>query len=167
MIACLDVDYRHNTGVAACLVAQSWQSSQAANVYAKTIRDIAPYEPGAFYKRELPCLLQVLQLVQEALDFIIVDSYVWLDDAQTHWGMGAHLYDALQNKTPIIGVAKTHYAGSDGVARQVLRGQSQSPLFVTAIGVDVDWAAQQVELMHGNYRLPTLLKEVDYLCRNF
>ena len=81
--------------------------------------------------------------------------------------MGAHLYDALGSRTPIIGVAKTHYEGSDHVARQVLRGQSQSPLFVTAIGVDVDWAAQQIELMHGNYRLPTLLKEVDYLCRSF
>lgn len=167
MIACLDVDYRHTTGVAACLVANDWHSSQAANVYAKTIRDIAPYEPGAFYKRELPCLLQVLQLVQEALDFIIVDSYVWLDSAKTHQGMGAHLYYALHEKIPVIGVAKTHYEGTDEVAREVLRGQSRSPLFVSAIGADLDWAADQVCNMHGLHRIPTLLKEVDSLCRSF
>lgn len=165
MIACLDVDYRLNKGVAACLVANDWHNSQAVNVYATTIHDILPYEPGAFYKRELPCLLQVLGLVQEALDFIVVDSYVWLDQALSHRGMGAHLYYALHGRVPVIGVAKTHYEGTDEVAIEVFRGDSRSPLYVTAIGVETAWAAEKVRIMHGNFRLPTLLKEVDSLCR--
>ena len=64
----------------------------------------------------------------------------------------------------VVGVAKTRFAGAaDAVA--VCRGGSRSPLFVTAVGVDVQEAAQKVAAMHGPYRLPTLLKRVDQLAR--
>ena len=167
MIACLDVQYSNTSGVAACVVASNWYASQALNVYATTIHNIAPFEAGAFYKRELPCLLQVLNLVQEALDFIVVDSYVWLDNQREKKGLGAYLYEALDCKIPIIGVAKTKFEGADNITELVYRGNSQNPLYVTSIGVELDWAAQQIYMMHGDYRLPTLLKEADTLCRSF
>jgi len=168
MIACLDVDYRgEHVGVAACLVAQEFYSSAPLNVYAATLSDIAPYESGAFYKRELPCLLAVLAKVREAIDYIVVDSYVWLDNERTRQGMGAHLYYALHERVPVIGVAKTYFEGTNEAAVEVLRGQSRAPLFVSSIGVEVAWAAQQVRMMHGEHRLPTLLREVDQMCRNF
>jgi len=166
MIACVDVDYNQNEeGLAACLVFEHWHSASASNTYAAVIADVEPYEAGAFYKRELPCVLEVLSYVAETLDFIIVDSYVWLDN-QRKKGMGAHLYTSLKEKIPVIGVAKTKFVGANEVAIPVLRGDSKVPLYVTAAGVDTRWAAQQIRQMHGDFRLPTLLKEVDKLCRS-
>lgn len=42
-----------------------------------TCREIAPYQPGEFYRRELPCLLAVLACGPVA-EVIVVDGYVWL-----------------------------------------------------------------------------------------
>jgi deoxyribonuclease V len=165
MIACLDVDYKNDEGLAACLIFEQWHSASAANTYAAVIDNVAPYEAGAFYKRELPCLLEVLSYVSETLDFIIVDSYVWLDN-QHKKGMGAYLYQSLKEKIPVIGVAKTEFVGANEVAVPIIRGDSKVPLFITAAGVNLQWAAHQIQQMHGNFRLPTLLKEVDRLCRS-
>ena len=165
MIACLDVDYRATGGaVVACLVFEKWESAAASNVYAAVLDQVAEYESGAFYKRELPCLLAALAKVKEPLDFILVDSYVFLDN-QRKAGMGAHLYEALNPKIPVIGIAKTYFVGTDEIAAPVKRGSSQNPLFVSAIGVETAWAATKIQQMHGLNRLPTLLKEVDSLCR--
>jgi deoxyribonuclease V len=73
------------------------------------------------------------------------------------------LHEALGGAVPVVGVAKTRFASAAAV--DVVRGDSQKPLFVTAAGVDVEWAAEQVKRMHGPYRIPTLLKRVDQLCR--
>ena len=48
----------------------------------------------------------------------------------------------------------------------MLRGGGARALWVTAIGLDADEAAERVRRMHGTYRLPTLLKHVDQLCRS-
>jgi len=47
----------------------------------------------------------------------------------------------------------------------VLRGDSRRPLYVTAAGLDPAAAALHVRSMHGPFRIPTLLKRVDQLCR--
>jgi deoxyribonuclease V len=47
-----------------------------------------------------------------------------------------------------------------------LRGDSSRPLYVTALGVDVETAAEDVRRMHGRFRLPTMLKRADRLCRD-
>ena len=51
-------------------------------------------------------------------------------------------------------------------AYELLRGTSQRPLFVTAIGIDYGQAARWIGRMHGDNRLPTILKQVDRLARN-
>jgi deoxyribonuclease V len=61
-------------------------------------------------------------------------------------------------------VAKSHSAGVQ-VARPVVRGTSRRPLWVTAAGIGPDTAADRVRGMHGPFRVPTLLKRVDHLCR--
>jgi deoxyribonuclease V len=38
-------------------------------------------------------------------------------------------------------------------------------LFITAAGVSLERAADYIKAMHGPFRLPTLLKRVDQLCR--
>jgi deoxyribonuclease V len=122
---------------------------------------VAPYQPGQFYRRELPCLLSVLATVAEPLEAIVVDGYVWLSDDRP--GLGAHLYEALGHREAVIGVAKTRFAGAE--AEPVIRGGSRRPLYVSAAGLERAAAARHIERMHGTYRLPTLLRRVDQLCR--
>ncbi|HYH68074.1 MAG TPA: endonuclease V [Urbifossiella sp.] len=119
---------------------------------------VADYEPGSFYRRELPCLLGVLALGPRP-DVVVVDGYVWL--AGDVPGLGAHLHAALGGV--VVGVAKTRFASAAAV--EVCRGASRSPLFVTAAGAAAEVVAAWVAKMHGPYRVPTLLKRVDALAR--
>lgn len=162
MLACVDVDYRDDVTVAACVLFREWGDASESAHHVDLGPPAAAYEPGQFYRRELPHLLRVLALVPEPLEAIVVDGYVWL--GQDKPGLGAHLYEALGRAVPVIGVAKTSFHSSD-VALPVLRGQSQRPLFVTAVGLSAPTAAEHVQRMHGPSRLPTLLGRVDRLCR--
>ena len=121
-----------------------------------------PTEPGHFYRRELPHLLRVLAGVQEPLEAIIVDGYVWLGADKP--GLGAHLYEALCRAVPVIGVAKTPYV-TTGPALPIVRGQSLRPLLITAIGMETATAAEHIRRMHGASRMPYLLTQVDRLSR--
>lgn len=165
MIACLDVDYRENEAIAACVLFEQWHDEEPYALFIEQIDDIAPYEPGQFYKRELPCLMRVLKQVSEPIDVIVIDGYVWLDENMRP-GLGGHLYEALEQRVPIVGVAKTNFATAESIAEKVYRGDSERPLYVTAVGVDAPEIATQIQAMHGEYRIPTLLKRVDQLCRN-
>ena len=164
MLACLDVDYRDDKAVAAGVLFRDWPDGEPARELVRIIDHIEPYVPGQFYKRELPCLLTVLADVSEPLEAILIDGYVWLKDEQTP-GLGGHLFEALGRKVPVIGVAKTRFLTAV-VARPVTRGDSDRPLYVTAAGIDADEAARHGASMHGAFRLPTIIKRVDWLCRN-
>jgi deoxyribonuclease V len=165
MIACLDVDYRDDQGVAGCVLFHNWPDEHSQAQLVEVIQPVQPYQPGQFYRRELPCLLAVLSKVTDPLTAILIDGYVWLHDEHTP-GLGGHLHAALGRGTPVIGVAKTRFA-SAGAAVAVLRGGSQQPLYVTAAGMEPVLAARHVQRMHGPYRLPTMLRLVDQLCRQF
>ena len=162
MIAFTDVQYRDTDATAACIVADGWSAETASAEWTTLISPIAPYEPGAFYKRELPCLLEVLRRAPP-LTHVVIDGYVWLD-TQRAPGLGARLYDALGGRTPVIGLAKTAYKGSE-MAVPVMRPGSAKPLFLTCIGVEEAQALQLVSQLHGAHRLPTLVKRVDSLAR--
>ena len=163
-MACLDVDYREPGAVAACVLFRDWTDERPAAEAVVRIESVAPYEPGRFYRRELPCLLAVLEAIDERPGVVVIDGYVWLGDEHDP-GLGAHLHRALGGQAAVIGVAKTRFRGAR-LAREVRRGGSRSPLYVTAAGMDVAEAADQVRGMHGPYRIPTLLKMVDHLCRD-
>jgi deoxyribonuclease V len=162
MLACVDVDYRPDSTVAACVLFRAWEDATEAAHLVERGPPAAPYEPGQFYRRELPHLLQVLAAVSEPLEAVVIDGYVWL--AEERPGLGAHLYEALGRRVPVIGVAKTAFHSSH-VAVPVLRGQSRRPLFVTAAGMDASAATDCLRRMHGPSRIPTLLGRVDRLCR--
>ncbi|MEM6298477.1 MAG: endonuclease V, partial [Bacteroidota bacterium] len=133
------------------------------NIFRVVVNEIAPYESGSFYKRELPCLLRLLEEVESYSTTIIIDGYCWLSD-ETQKGLGAYLYETLEGQIPVIGVAKNAFKNSQ-VAQPLYRGESQKPLYVTAVGMPLDEAVKNIEQMHGEYRLPTLLKAVDRLAR--
>jgi deoxyribonuclease V len=161
MIACVDVDYRDDSAQAACVLLSSWADADAAGEHVETITSVKPYQPGQFYLRELPCLRAVLAKVPDTVDVVVIDGYVWLGEARP--GLGARLYEALDRVVPVVGVAKTRFAGAGGIP--VLRGDSRKPLIVTAAGMAPEMAARHVEAMHGPFRIPTLLRRVDQLCR--
>lgn len=164
MILCLDVDYRDNFAQAAGLVFEDWPVATAIKEYTTLISPVAAYEPGSFYKRELPCLLALINQVEESVDYIIVDGYVWLNETKQP-GLGAYLFEALPKSIPVIGVAKNAFRQKNPYAKEIRRGESDKPLFVTSVGVEIDLAVTYIGNMHGNFRIPTLLKKVDQLAR--
>ena len=164
MLACVDVDYRSDgSAFAACVTFDAWPAEHPAEVVLARIDSVEPYEPGEFYRRELPCLLRVIRDVPVTLDAILVDGYVTLDPAGRP-GLGSRLHEALHSAIPVIGVAKTRYRAAT-MAIPVLRGKSRVPLWITAAGIDTALGASHVRSMHGRHRIPTLLGLVDRLAR--
>lgn len=168
MIAALDVDYRGEAGaehaVAACVLFEGWQAAEPAREWTVTVERVAPYLPGEFYRRELPCLLAALADVTEPLECVVIDGYVWLGKVGERPGLGAKLYDELGGRVPVVGVAKNPFEGARAQV-MVHRGGSDRPLFLTSVGIDRGEAVQRVQSMHGEHRLPTLLARADALCR--
>jgi deoxyribonuclease V len=158
MLAFLDVHYTEPTARAACVLAHGWADAGACGQHTVEVSPISPYEPGKFYRRELPCLLAVLRLAP-ALEVVIIDGYVWLDEHHAP-GLGAHLFEALERQVPVVGIAKTAFKGSP-MAERVLRPSSKKPLFITSIGLPQPEAARLVSTMHGAARLPTLVRLAD------
>jgi deoxyribonuclease V len=164
LIAILDAAYKEAGAGIGCVLAEDWASSAAAVQFAKYVAGIPEqYEPGAFYKRELPLLLAMIEALPFTPHAYVIDGYVWLGLEKP--GLGAHLYSALGSCAPIVGIAKTPFHG-DTCSIPVSRGQSKHPLLITAAGIEVDEAAALVATMHGEHRIPTLLKLADRLARD-
>lgn len=164
MILAVDAQYAgdgQTTGMVAGVSCDQWTDKQVKEAHAFPVTDVAPYEPGQFYKRELPCILAVLDRLKSQPEVIIVDGYV--DTSPDHPGLGRHLFDALKGEIPVIGVAKTSFHGADHV--EVFRGDSKKPLYVTAAGMNVQEAATHIQQMSGKFRIPDMLKAVDSLAR--
>jgi deoxyribonuclease V len=194
VIGCVDVDYRDTGVTAACVGAEGWSSELARiEVVVRAPGRPAAYQPGAFYERELPYLLEVLERMPP-LELVIVDAYVWLGPARP--GLGKRLHDVRGGI--VVGVAKTRFAGAEASgggaeasaggfevsaggaevsaggfdvsaggfeAIEVRRGDSDRPLYVTAVGLEPAAAAAHVAAMHGEFRIPTLLRRADALAR--
>jgi deoxyribonuclease V len=160
-IVALDVDYRQNHAIAAGVWFQNWTDETPLFEQTVLIDKVEEYQPGEFYRRELPCLLEVLKCGPMP-SIIVIDGYVWLADRKP--GLGAKLHEAIQCQSAVIGVAKTKFHSATDCV-ELLRGQSQSALFVSSVGVDVQQAALLIGEMHGEFRIPTLLKRVDHFAR--
>ena len=149
--------------------------------------DFGPYIPGEFYKRELPCLMDLLRKVpnlDKDFDAIVIDSLAWIPSSTTTLdGLGIRLENALISegliysreedtrdmatfgRPGIIGVAKTPFKGVEdhhGIAK-VYRGKSKTPLYVntTWFGYSSYSAGECIRSMAGSARIPTLLKMLD------
>jgi deoxyribonuclease V len=163
MIACVDVYYRDSEASAAMVTFRAWSDAKAIGETVVQVANVQPYESGQFFRRELPCLLAVLKTAPSA-QIVVIDGYVWLEGSAKP-GLGAHLCEALGGGVAVVGVAKTRFQGAEGV-REITRGVSKRPLFITAAGMELELAARGVLSMHGNHRIPTLLARVDYLSRH-
>ena len=161
-IGCFDVHYKDPRAAVACVVLSSWQSSEPAECIVKTVDGVMPYEPGAFYRRELPCIEAVLTELNLVPEVLVIDGYVWLGKGKK--GLGAHLYEARGMSGAVVGIAKAPFLGADPV-QEVFRGRSQRPLFVSAVGMELAEACACVREMHGEFRMPWAMSEVDRLAR--
>ena len=163
----IDVGYDEKIANAASLSFENWDDSSPTEEKKIRIENIADYEPGKFYLRELPCILESLnQYDLDKVDTIIIDGFVWLNSEKKP-GLGAYLFDKLEKKIPVIGVAKRKFHGENIFMKTIERGESKNPLFVTAEGIEVNVAAELIKNMHGDFRIPTLLKMVDGLSREW
>lgn len=153
----VDVRYHDAFAVAAGIGFLAWTDAVAS--WAGTVTADAPaaYQAGQFWRRELPPILSLLAVVPWRPEVVVIDAYVDLGAERP--GLGRHLHDAVG--IPVVGVAKTEFAGAPAV--RVLRGRSARPLFVTAVGIDPLVAAARVEGMHGPSRIPALLAAADRL----
>ncbi|MFO7964880.1 MAG: endonuclease V [Desulfobacterales bacterium] len=161
MISAFDVKYfEDGSAVVAAVVFEKFNDAAPISTYRKNIDRVNEYVPGSFYRRELPCILSLLADIRETIDTIIIDGYVYLGNRP---GLGAYLKAETGEAFTIIGVAKSCFKGS--AAAKVYRGRSRNPLYISASGMDQAKAADLVARMHGKYRIPTLLKEVDQLTK--
>lgn len=162
-ILAVDVQYDGDVSArVAGITIVDWDGTRFTDSHSFVKYEIEPYTPGEFYRRELPCALDLLGRLKTQPDIIIVDGYV--DIGVDHPGLGRHLFNALSGHVVVVGVAKTSFYGAPHV--EVTRGHmSKKPLYVTAAGISVDDAADRVKNMAGMHRIPDLLKSVDTLAR--
>lgn len=161
MIYAFDTYYLNGQAKTVCLGFEDWLAQAPDFELVEFIQEPGEYESGAFYKRELPCILSILKQINlQKGDILVVDGYVVLSDAGK-LGLGGYLYHELQKEYPIVGVAKKAFKDNVVHVREVLRGESKNPLFITSLGIDVDTATRSIEAMYGAYRMPDLLRLLD------
>ena len=165
----LDVHYQDHKGAdntTAIVTGARFSGIEEAVVLSEhrvEVSDVAPYESGQFYKREMPCLLALIEQITAPFDVIIIDGYVFLD-GMNKAGLGKYLYDNLTDQKPIIGIAKNRFCDiTEDYA--VWRGVSKHPLYVTSIGLNNEQAKTWVQTMDGKHRIPTMVNHVDRLGR--
>ncbi|QZT37190.1 endonuclease V [Halosquirtibacter xylanolyticus] len=161
MILAFDTYYFEDKAKTVCVAFEQWKDEKPIEIYEEIISGVEEYEPGAFYKRELPCIMSLLQKIAIVkIDCIVVDGFVVLDDLGKN-GLGGYLYELLEEKIPIVGVAKSGFRDNQKHVLKLYRGGSVKPLFITAKGVNLDKAFDCIASMHGKYRNPTILQILD------
>ena len=158
MMFCVDAAYEGDRA-AVCATGFRYARSRApARILTAFVKGVDDYVPGSFFRRELPCLMKVIGNIQDEINLLIIDGYVWLPGNMP--GLGARLYLALNSRVPVIGIAKSPFRGSRGVLK-VLRGESIRPLYVTSIGIQLREASELVRNMAGGFRIPDMMRIAD------
>jgi deoxyribonuclease V len=166
MILAFDTYYFENNAKTVCIQFEKWNDFTITKTFEETLSDVEEYKSGEFYKRELPCILSLLKSIDlSECEAIIIDGFVIIDDNQNN-GLGGYLYNSLNCKIPIIGVAKNNFLKIEKFKKEILRGESKKPLYITSKGINLNKAAELIKKMDGKYRIPDLLKKVDSLGRN-
>jgi len=157
----VDVHYREGYAKVVAIEFDKWTDKVPSKISEEIIENVEEYISGEFYRRELPCILEILKKTNKSnLEMIIIDGYVQLDD-DGKAGLGMYLYESLNKKIPIIGVAKKGFKDNVKHVVKVERGISKNPLYVTTIGLDLQDSANRIKNMAGEFRIPDLLKILD------
>jgi deoxyribonuclease V len=60
MIYAFDTYYFDNYANTVCIAFENWNSGKETKIYTAKTAIISDYKSGAFYKRELPCIINFL-----------------------------------------------------------------------------------------------------------
>ncbi|OXA75885.1 endonuclease V [Flavobacterium columnare] len=143
----------------------NWEDAEPKETIIDIKQGIEEYIPGEFYKRELPCIEALLKKIPlEKLEIIIIDGHIYVDDS-LKYGLGGYVWELLEKKIPIIGVAKNAFHSNKTTVEPVYRGESKKPLYVSTIGIEIGKAVGHLKNMHGNFRIPSILKELDTITK--
>jgi deoxyribonuclease V len=165
MIIALDVHYKDDGSAKSVGTLFDWSDVLPKEILIEYINETDEYIPGEFYKRELPCLLKIIEKVNiNDLEAIVIDGYVYIDNDK-RFGLGGHLWQALNKQIPIIGVAKNFYHGNTETVKQIYRGKSKKPLYISSIGLELDMVSDFIIQMPGEFRMPDLLKQLDTITK--
>jgi len=163
-ILAIDVYYRAENAKAVGVIF-NWEDTKPAEVIIEYIEGVGDYVPGEFYKRELPCIQRIFEVVNlNTIDAIIIDGHMYVDNSG-NFGLGGYALRLLKNKVPVIGVAKSSFFANKETVFEVLRGESKNPLYVSAIGMELNIATDLIKNMRGAYRIPDILKELDRITK--
>lgn len=164
MILAVDVHYKEKYAKAVGVLF-NWNDEQPISVITSIIYNVEEYQSGQFYKRELPCILEILKQIDiTEIEAIVVDGHVFVDNNRKY-GLGGYLWDALKGDMPIIGVAKKSFIDTDKVTIPICRGESKQPLYISVIGIDLDTTSKNIQSMVGEYRIPRIFKYLDQLTK--
>jgi len=159
----LSVHHEAGASLAAAVAFDDWNAAEATRTWTTRVEAAAPPAKGPAWQRDVPALLALLRAHELQPETIVLDGYVHLDERETP-GAGRLLFDALEGKVPVIGVAKS--AGAFTHAQfEVAREEEAPPVIVTCAGIDLGAAKARVRAMHGRKRMPTLMKLVDRIAR--
>ena len=86
MLLAIDAYYKE-TKAQVVGVLFNWEDENPKNILVETVERVEEYIPGEFYKRELPCLLKIVEKVNLSdLEAIIVDGHVYVENEK--YGLG-------------------------------------------------------------------------------
>lgn len=178
MILLTDVFYEEevNTAHIAAIAIDNWTSSTILKTWEIDKSGIdCEYIPGQFFKREMPCLIELWNTISEEeksqITTIIVDGFYDIWDGRH--GLGHHFHDWLIENgydKEVVGIAKSPCRETNKFTLPVYRTEEskkskcRSALWVNGSNMDNDYQAKVLS-MHGEYRLPTMVKAVDKLSR--
>ncbi len=163
----IDVYYEGDIAFVAGVAFSDYSQTDPDRVYYSELKVPGDYEPDEYYKRELPCIIKLIDEHDLSPHVIIIDGYTHLDGVNK-WELGDPLSNHFfQNdqEIAVIGVAKTPSRDTPK-DREVFRGNNSKALYVQATGLDNDFSRKIISGMSGDHRLPALLRLVDKLCRD-
>ena len=103
----VDAYYAGNKAKVVGVLFENFSDENPLKIISKVVDGVAPYESGNFYKRGLPCIVSLLQdLDVRDISLIVIDGFVYLDD-DGRYGLGGHLYEHLERRVQVVGVAKS------------------------------------------------------------
>lgn len=166
----LDTYYlEENDAYTVGVIFDKWTDSEPQEIITVHTHNFASYIPGEFYKRELPCILDLLKKISlDEIGVIILDGFLRLktdEDKEVKDGLGMHLKPYLPEHVKLIGVAKSIFGDNKKISESVLRGEATNPLWVQGEGYSNKEAAGLIKNMYGNYRIPQMLKTLDKLTK--
>ena len=166
MIVVIDADYNEteHSAHAAGVLAESILAEEAAGVVGAFVEGVGEYVPGQFFRREFKCVEAVMRKLEgQDIELIVVDGYA--DSGTGEKALGTFVFE--EYGVPVIGIAKNKYKKCLVPNTEVNRKGCKKPLFVTSKGIDHGTAKEWIAKMHGEYRLPLLVKLADKAARDW